>query len=116
MEHNLSKGDQEMVKLWRDMSDDEKGALLLAHHKRKVIEYFSCGKWQTCLDGRPVWHRGDAYRVKPEPKVETTKLMMCCVPEAISYISAFMSNPTHYITFKTIDGKPDTQSVKMEEV
>jgi len=28
-------------KLWREMTDAEKGALLLAHHEGKVIEYYS---------------------------------------------------------------------------
>ena len=62
-------------KLWRDMTDAEKGALLLAHHEGKVIEWTrSPGDTEFRQDsargGRPVWAARHAYRVKPEPKPE----------------------------------------------
>ena len=56
-------------KLWRDMTDLEKGALLLAWHEEEVIEYFSCHNWMVA-EG-PIGNPGYAYRIKPKaPKVE----------------------------------------------
>lgn len=56
-------------KLWRDMTDAEKGALLLAHHEGKEIEYTDLPanlKWYKCSN--PLWLDTVAYRIKPEPK------------------------------------------------
>lgn len=70
---------QDTPTLWRDMTDAEKGALLLAHHQGKVIEWNGVsekkGEWigwdecdEDCLwDGGFDGH-GFAYRIKPEPK------------------------------------------------
>jgi len=53
-------------KIWRDMTDAEKGALLLAHHEGKVIERsHTSGQWQGVE--YPRWHDDIAYRVSPEP-------------------------------------------------
>jgi hypothetical protein len=56
---------------WSEMTPKEKGALLLAHHEGKVIEYKSVqyeGDWH---ESNPFWLDHLAYRVKPEgPKVE----------------------------------------------
>jgi len=96
-------------KLWRDMTDAEKGALLLAHHRGEVIE----GRAETWPDGEwsnipvPSWNYDSAYRVRPEPKVETVKL-------------AVWRMEGHYYenigTINMIDGKPDVSSIKMEEL
>lgn len=50
-------------KLWREMTPEEKGALLLAAHEGKVIEYQDKrGKWLT---KNPQWWSDFAYRIKP---------------------------------------------------
>ncbi len=103
----ISRAPDDKPKRWRDMTDEERGALLLAEHEGKVIEV-----WQEdlmCFDepfnsGLPFrsWH---AYRIRPEPKRETVT------------ITNFHENARgHSITFDTIDGKPDCDSVKMEEL
>jgi len=57
-------------KLWRDMTDAEKGALLLAHHEGKVIEWvhpktkIKIG-WDEC-DKDCLWDADFAYRIKTE--------------------------------------------------
>lgn len=58
-------------KLWRDMSDEEKGALLLANHRGETIQASpavgpTAGpvSWRTV--GCPVWDDDSYYRVKPE--------------------------------------------------
>lgn len=59
---------QETPTLWRDMTDAEKGALLLAHCEGKVIEYYAgCGNWEA-TSCQPWEWAVDAYRVRPEPK------------------------------------------------
>jgi len=104
-------------KLWRDMTPEEKGALLLAAHEGKVIEWididpelraFNDDNWRSCAAVGKFDRY--AYRVKPEPKVDTVAIgwdgsgpakgVFCC--------------DTHRITFNLIDGKPDCSSVKME--
>ena len=58
--------------LWRDMTPEEKGALLLAHHEGKEIEYHSFGVgWVT---ERPNWFEWCRYRIKPQPKVEVVEI------------------------------------------
>lgn len=50
--------------LWRDMTPEQKGALLLAHHEGRVIQsYIGQGDWVKALPG---WNDNVAYRVKPE--------------------------------------------------
>lgn len=100
--------------LWKDMTSEQKGALLLARHEGKSIEILSV------LDDNPhwisavnLWNPKRAYRVKPEP-VTVTYLMHC--DWDVPYIAQEMSNPTHRITFKTLDGEPDPKSIKMEKV
>lgn len=103
-------------KLWRDMTPAEKGALLLAHHEGKVIEYsYGCSDiWRKCAANEPVWEKGAAYRVKPaDPVVETVTLHM---DDAQCVTRGRCSGDTHTITFNLIDGKPDCDSIRMEEL
>jgi len=93
-------------KLWRDMTPEEKGALLLAKHEGKVIECWGGnGWWSPCaIDGI-----NQAYRIRPEPKVETVQFFANA--DGLSYTRA-----THRITFNRIDCEPDCDSVKMEKL
>ena len=101
-------------KLWLDMTPEEKGALLLAHHDGKSIENNASGQW---IDAQPCWADDVAYRVKPEPKVEIVKIgggytkgmgwVFCSIHH--KYVS-------HSITFNLINGEPDCSSVKMEKI
>jgi hypothetical protein len=97
-------------KLWRDMTDAEKGALLLAHHEGKGIEMLFCsGEWVTVT---PQWATNAAYRIRPEPKRETVTLYA----NDMAYGYAIEAVEGHRITFDLIDGKPDITSIKMEEL
>lgn len=91
-------------KLWRDMTPEEKGALLLAQHDGRVMEYMGLYGWQIML--WPAFNQDHAYRVKPEPKVETV--------EILDDELMFTTIKGHKITFNTVDGKPDCASIKME--
>lgn len=102
---------------WGEMTDAEKGALLLAHHEGKVIELFSIAARCWLPFGHPLWRDHKAYRVKPEPKRETVTFYgrvsdidggwLECWPNIVG---------AHRITFDTIDGKPDCDSIRMEEL
>jgi len=100
-------------KLWREMTDAEKGALLLAHHEGKVIErrYF-CG-WRQVLHN--FWHDDIAYRVKPKP-VREVVTFYTSEGEGWSAFSEYTPFDTHRITFETVDGKPDCSTIKMEKL
>jgi len=99
--------------LWRDMTDAEKGALLLANHEGKVIEFNNGSDPWITLSGDFDWMRQHAYRIKPEPKVKA--VTRHAGSENIWTWTLIRGGAdTHRITFNTIDGKPDCDSIKME--
>lgn len=66
----VSRASDDIPKLWRDMTDAEKGALLLAHHEGEAIQlWHSRGGWVESVEFGAV--EDIAYRVKPEPVQET---------------------------------------------
>ena len=91
-------------KLWREMTPEEKGALLLAAHEGKVIENRN-EEVEWGVVEYPSWYGDVSYRIKPELKVETVTIK-----------SFHECARGHRITFQTIDGKPDCSSVNMEEL
>lgn len=104
-------------KLWRDMTPEEKGALLLAHHEGKAIECIG-GGIDFYMDCDPAWLNDWSYRVKPEPLRETIKILTDGTAAELCDFFRLpeVSNPTHCITFNTLDGIPDCASVKMEKL
>lgn len=55
---------QDEPTLWRDMTPEEKGALLLAKYEGKVIDTYVHPVWVSYQGS--IYH-GDAYRIRPEP-------------------------------------------------
>lgn len=57
----------ELPPCWKDLTDEQKGKLLLAHQEGKVIEFFTplAGGWRECPT--PHWSGNYCYRVKMEP-------------------------------------------------
>lgn len=101
--------------IWLDMTPEQKGALLLAHHEGKVIEWTnSKGIFEnsTAKGYTPVWSDSVAYRVAPRRKTVTlhgagyewTQADLPC------------EDDTHRITFDLLDGEPDCASIKMEKL
>lgn len=115
-------------KIWRDMTDEEKGALLLAHHEGRVIErhvgkldeengaLFPADEWRFVF--RPVWHEDISYRVKPEPVREVINLYGAYRYGNVNSWSFIGrgDDATHYITFETVNGKPDCSTINIEEL
>ena len=101
-------------KLWKDMSPEEKGALLLAEYEGKTIEF-----WNGPLgwvEASPLWDSYRAYRVKPEPVVETVALYNDPNGGWSFYEDSGTYKRSYSITFDLVDGKPDCNSIKMEEI
>jgi hypothetical protein len=90
-------------KLWRDMTPEEKGALLLAEHEGKVIECYFLSGWVEC---NPEWYEFNAYRVRPEPKRETERVTIVNADGVTIGIGTVVCE----------NGKPDCDSIKMEEL
>ncbi len=94
-------------KTWGDMTDAEKGALMLAAHEGKVIECLegdiSQSFWIT--DSPPEWISSYAYRVRPEPKRETVTLYGNV--KSNLWTASRSDIDRHRITFDMIDGEPE---------
>ena len=97
-------------KKFGDMTPDEKGALLLAHHEGKAIEVWN-GEYWECVE--QIFAEFVAYRIKPEPKIEVVN-MYADLSECGMFGSTKNGDDTHTITFTTIDGVPDCSSIKMD--
>lgn len=104
------------IKMWKDLSPEEKGALLLARQEGKTIQYESPSYENRWLDlHEPIWTPTGSYRVKPEKKVVTKRLhLKRHQNEVFSFTMSGYS--THIISFNTVDGEVDCSSVKMEKV
>ena len=114
---------EDKPKTWGEMTDAEKGALLLARLNGGTVEGFF--ETDTSVVKRWfVWCRDDymdriPYRIRKEPLRETVTLS---IREANSKHGDWYtpgtpgSPPTHTITFDTIDGKPDCASITMAKL
>ena len=102
----------ETPKTWGEMSDAEKGTLLLAKHEGKVIEYGYSGPYflhEKPNDGK--WVEIYLYRIKPEPVVET--VVMYASDKMKGFGLCRGDKSVHKLTFKKIDGEIDYTTVKM---
>ena len=99
----------EQPKLWADMTREEKGAILLARHEGKELETFHYGKW---IKTDPYFYSDfQAYRVKPEPKLETLTMTGGNHPRLkfMCFGSDRRENfDTHRLSIPGIDGEPIT--------
>tara|TARA_R110000744_G_scaffold380296_1_gene500587 strand:+ start:781 stop:1299 length:519 start_codon:yes stop_codon:yes gene_type:complete len=115
----LEEDTQDTPTLWKDMTPEEKGALLLANHEGKAIEWYRsfCLKWETDDNFDPSEQPDIAYRIAPpKPVVEAVDVYLKANKHGKWIGSESPYTMTHSITFDTIDGVPDTESIKMFEV
>jgi hypothetical protein len=98
------------------MTPEQKGALLLAHHEGKGIQFSHACEWFTFTTQWHGWRGKLAYRVKPEPKRETVTMTghnrgyWCFGSDRLE------DRDTHRITFDTIDGEPDCATIRMDRL
>jgi hypothetical protein len=64
---------------------------------------------------RPKWEHDTAYRVKPAPIRETVTMYVGAGSKWVGSRSKWEED-THRITFDLIEGKPERDSIKMEEL
>jgi hypothetical protein len=117
--HNVNDPDEFRIisratpKTWAEMTPEEKGALLLAHHENPgSVEFLFNEEW-TVLKGLG-WLDDMRYRVRPEP-VREVVTMAGYIDRGYFHVRSGV-NDTHRITFDLIDGEPDCDSIKMERI
>lgn len=100
--------------LWRDMTDAEKGALLLEEYEGEnfciLYQPINDDGWGEKGKSEPFiddW----AYRIKPKPVVDTKHLT-----GQLHFGGQTMNNNKYRISVQFINGTPDTASIKMEEL
>lgn len=101
------------MKFWKDMTNEEKGALLLAYHEGAVIEYYGrgSGTWKLVVDNKPAWFDNEYYRVQPR----TTTHQIWWAPHGATVFKPHFADPyTQLITF-TLKGD-ECIDVKVEEL
>ena len=104
------------------MTPEEKGALLLAAHEGKKIEWSDTAGsnmwceswWRRCGVSAVGKFPEYAYRVRPGPVVVTVT-RYGSPQDSWGFTGSVCSRDTHVITFNLVDGKPDCNSIKMEE-
>jgi hypothetical protein len=118
-----SLGDWELVcdpsdLTWGDMTPEQQGALLLAHHQGKTIEMLLVYSrdWHTLTD-KPEFRPEYAYRVKPEPVVVHHEMHSGDQDGDIYGFSwVKCSDSTYVLTYDTEDGVPVCSSVKLSKL
>lgn len=99
------------MKLWQDMTPEEKGALLLAHHEGKTIEFFDSREW---VKTAPNWLPRYAYRVAPT--IENVVMYLGKGFNGWAITEGQTNSDTHKITFRVVNGEPDSASFKVEKL
>jgi len=87
--------------LFKDMTDAEQGALLMAKHRGEAIQRFGdMGDWLRC---NPTFNPDSAYRVAPpKPKIEHVREKSWFRTQKVT------------VCFTTIDGVVDIASYRLE--
>lgn len=97
------------------LTAEEKGDLIMAHVDEKIIEVSLDGgaTWERCYT--PLWVGSACYRVKPDV---TERVSIRSSYPFAGWVSEEYGNidDTHRITFQTVNGKPDCNSIRMEEL
>jgi hypothetical protein len=104
-------------KTWGEMTDAEKGEIAKAYVTGRAIE---CSVNRRAWHGNPVHPFADTfcYRIKPKPKRETVTLCGGTDNDGESwgFYTTDANDDRYRITFTTIDGEPDLDSITMERV
>ena len=103
-------------KTWGEMTDAEKGALLLADHDGKEIEvWLHYDRWEKKHNGGRYIKRR-AYRVSPEPVRETVTMYGSLGDGLMLLNRGRVGSDTHTLTYDIVDGEIDCASVRMERI
>lgn len=91
-------------KVWSDMTAEEKGALLLAHHEGKTIEYKLCREEGWDSGESPLWLDSLQYRVAPEEK--TFNVSVLCGEDETPWFRPSGEGIEGVVTVTYEDGNP----------
>lgn len=95
------RAENDNSKPWINLTNEEKGALLLANHQGETIQILNDIVWEDIF-GAPLWTDNKCFRVKPEPVVMTRSL--------------FFGDSIHVVaTVNTVDGKLDKSSLTWQD-
>lgn len=121
-EHELDTVEDTQVeqpKTWAHLTDEEKGALLLAYHEGKPIEWFYDEALMhgssTYKGSKPMWDDICIYRIKPSPVIEEKE-------EGMKYnantkeLNFDEHLPQFKLKYRLVDGKLDEDSVSVVKV
>jgi hypothetical protein len=100
-------------KTWGEMTPEEKGALPLAHHYRKEIQFYNGFEWAKAAQTLD-WLSDRFYRVKPA-HVHETVILFSDAPTR-RFEGCGVERPEYAITFDTIDGEPVCDRIRMEKL
>lgn len=89
-------------KTFGEMADEEKGALLLAHHEGETIQLLCSGGWK--LTKTPFFGSYNRYRVNPQPVEEKVVLFGHKYPTGWIFNERQFDKDTHKQTFTLVDG------------
>lgn len=92
---------------WGEWSEVAKKELVWAAHLERDIQFFSRTSGEWGRDGA-IWFEQTPYRIPPEPKRETVRLMGYG-SERLWVFGSHVKDDTHVINIPTEDGKPVTE-------
>lgn len=112
---------EDKPKTWGEMTPEEKGAILLAQHEGKTIQWidpeYPSDSWSATYSLYDLHtHKDMAYRVKPEPEVETKSVTGVNMLGRPTFSDLKSKADTHKLTYDIVDGVVDCSSVKLEEI
>jgi hypothetical protein len=120
---NGSLGDWELVcdpsdLTWGDMTPEQQGALLLAHHQGKTIELISHASGMWVYSEYPQWTQDTSYRIKIVPVVVQHLKYSISSPsgDIVGFSDSGYLTSTHVLTYDTEDGVPVCSSVKLSKL
>lgn len=99
-------------KIWLDMTPEEKGALLLAHHEGKTIQVRPAGRLLWVDVQKPDWLDFCAYRVG------AGRVEILVSDDGITHAQSGVGNwkATRRIIFCLSEDGPDCASIRMERL
>jgi hypothetical protein len=104
---------------WNLASNEHKVEIMHAYFAGKTIEvYTPFEEWEVDYSFNPSIYSTHHYRVKPEPIDHKVTLYVCVSKNNpdLPFISHTMSNPTHRLSYWTVDGEPQCHTVKLEKL
>jgi hypothetical protein len=102
---------------WGDMTPEQQGALLLAHHQGKTIQVnsFATGLWTRLK--HPMWNNNAPYRIGIDSVVVHHEMHSVLYGgNIIGFAEGKQTASKHVLTYTSEDGVPVCSSVKLSKL